>query len=143
MAAIPQGRRLLLALVCAAALAGSVLADEEASPPPQPPAKVTAVRQDFQAARIQWDPGQPGEKYYLYAAVDHKPLAFHKENEGHPLSGRYLIWDAPREQGRKFAFYITTVDNQGRESRRSAIVRVDLGPPPQVPATPPKSKPAE
>jgi hypothetical protein len=120
-------------LACVGLLVCSAFADEAVLPPPKPPAHVTAVRQDFQAVRVQWEQTQPGEQYYLYAAVDGKHPAFHKENEGHPLSGRFVIWDAPRDQGRKFAFYITTVDIQGRESKPSKIAHINLGPPPHVP----------
>jgi hypothetical protein len=94
---------------------------------PVPPSQIKAERQDFQAARITWK-GQKDLRYFLYASRDQKPLDFHKENDGKPLTDHFVIWDAPREGERRFVFYVTAVDNEGQESVPSKHVKVDLGP---------------
>jgi hypothetical protein len=97
--------------------------------PPQAPTGVRAFRQDAQAARIEWDYAGHSLGYRLYAAVDEAPPVFHQENE-EPLHQNFVVWDAPRGQGRQFRFYVTAVDSSGRESAPSKPVRVSLGPVP-------------
>jgi hypothetical protein len=95
---------------------------------PKAPVDVKAERQDFQAARITWKKMGNDVRYVLYAAYDRKPLDFHKENDGNPMAENFAIWDAPRKGGRRFVFYVTAVDREGRESEPSKHARIDLGP---------------
>jgi hypothetical protein len=114
-------------------LCGAVKVGGDAGERPHPPAHVRAERQDFQAVRITWDRMENSMKYLLYASYDRMPLDFHNENDAKAFSDNFVIWDAPRKGPRKFVFYITAVDSQGRESKPSKHVRVDLGPLPKFP----------
>ena len=96
-----------------------------ASVKPTPPAHVRGLRQDAQAARIQWDFDGNSRGYLLYAAVDAKHPVFHRENEA-PLRQTYVVWDAPRDKGTKFIFYVTALTADGHESDPSPQVAVDL-----------------
>jgi hypothetical protein len=92
---------------------------------PPPPKGVRGVRQDAQAARVQWEYAGGDLGYVLYAAYDEKHPTFHRENDD-LLRQTYIVWDAPRDQGKQFVFYVTAVDKEGRESKPSPWVRVDL-----------------
>ena len=96
-----------------------------ASSGPAAPKHVRGQQQDIQAVRITWEETAGRVGYNLYASYDAHPPDFHKENE-QPLKQNFVIWDAPREGSRKFLFYLTTVDDQGRESAPSRRVRVEL-----------------
>jgi hypothetical protein len=115
-------KMLLLSVVVLAAVPVGNAADRKAPPPPN---GVRGMRQDAQAARIQWDYSGHDFGYVLYAAYDEKHPVFHRENEN-LLRQNYIVWDAPRDQGKQFVFYVTAVDKEGRESKPSPSVRVDL-----------------
>jgi hypothetical protein len=94
---------------------------------PRAPRNVKAERQDFQAARITWDPMGNGVRYQLYASYDQEPLDFYQEHNGQPIAENFAIWDAPRKGKRQFVFYVTAVNKKGQESAPSKKVKVDLG----------------